>query len=314
MLSDLVIFTLAGVLFSHAKINLEKAAPFYMFRSFWIGLAFSALYAIIVYWYQGPEVLLWAADDSTMPSGFSPEVKQAIHIFVSYLIGYLLGSHGRMYSWLMLTGVYLGTGWIFYEHIRQNPYEYEKLFPFLLGFLGVWIASMRVSYVNKQKYYEQGKIIAQLFHPGKQRTMQALAEVILPPAPDLRPISGKDLPLGREYSTFLANANITQRIAHRVLTDVLLWSPLFTSGIPRRLTKLPRQKQEEILQKVENSKNFYIKISLSVIKMYLYQFYYGHPEVMDHFQYQPGCRGEYRKKKTWQSAPQSRGVLYGTDI
>lgn len=313
MLSDLVFFTFAGILYAHIMINPEKSAPFYMFRSFWIGLGMCSVYSIILYQWQGPSSLLWAADDSTMPAGFAPWVKFGLHLFTAYLIGYLLGSHGRRYSWLMLSGTWVIVGWLLAEHIAQSPMVYASIWPIPAGFFLLWLVSLKVARRNRDIAIEKGALIPQLLHPGKQRTLQALAEVILPPEPALRPISGKDLPLGREYSTFLANANIIQRIAHRVFIDVLNISPLFTIGTPRRLVKLSREKQELVLERVEESRVFYFKIALSVIKMYLYQFYYGHEKVTKHFNYEPGCLGENRKKIKWEMAPDTRGVLYGSD-
>ena len=324
-ITDFPISIFLGTLFSLFRADIEKEDPFYRFYSFWAGFGVWTFYALSsayayarwdhwmwLYYLQPPHIAFWGW-----------VLVYFLLYWIPFLTGYLIGAHGRKDSWMSLNASFLISGgslagmtYELWDRISviapDGNYQSDQAISifahaeyreFILTAGGVSLLLIFISWRVARRYYvsllEQGKITKHLLHPAKRRTLQCLAEVILPEAPDLRPISGKDLPLGFLVSPNLADFNFLNRIIFRLAIDFVNLSPLFYTGRPLRLENLKYADQVKILEKIDGSGIIAIKMPLKLIRMFLLQYYYQDQRVLDGLGYVGESLGIFRKKLRW---------------
>jgi hypothetical protein len=329
---DFPISVLLGLIFSMFKADLEKDDPFYRFISFWAGLGIWTFYAAsTIFAYNQWPYWMWMYHlEPPIITIWGWILIYIVLYGIPFLVGWLIGSHGRKYSWLSITifsGMSIGGFFIivykFWDRfsviapsLNYNSEEGISIFnhsgyqEHLLISFGVTASYIIFSYIISKGYYlrqlEKGLIEKQLLHPAKKRALQKIAEAILPEAPDLRKVVGKDLPhLAEDISRNNADWGLLNRIVIRLAIDFINLSPFFYTGKPLRLENLTNEKQAEILERMDRSSFFIVKITLKLIRVFIMLFYYQDQRVLDQLGYTGSSLGIFRKKIRWMN-PLSR--------
>ena len=239
---------------------------------------------------------------------------------VPYVMGYLLGSHGRRESWgvlylsifVVLFSMYflMSEFWDSrYKKLDGGQYildSSEWINLFIAGSGAVFMVTV-VAYFISRYYYiravENEKIKRHLLHPGKRRTLQKIAEAMLPDDKALRSISGKDLPLGDMFSEHLSDFNIINRLMVRASIDLVNFSPLLFKGIPFRFEFIAHEKQVALLEYIENHKSILMKVPLILIKTFMLQLFYADQRALDDIGYTGEGLGIARPYIRWFNQP-----------
>ncbi len=326
-LTDFPICIFIGLLFSLYRNNIERDDPFYRFASFWWGLIAMAIYSALVInsYSQWPE---WMWMYYIEP--IKIELAGWVYIlflayFIPYVVGYILGTHGRRNSWFVLFNSFVVILFIevyalhsFWDRYSYLMTEGQKVSIFevqawvqniSIGIGSLFLFCLISGLVARRRYIralESGKIVKHLFHPGKRRTLQTLAEAMLPEAPDLRRVSGKDMNIGYEFSVELADMNFLNRQMMRIFVEYMNSAPFIYKGYPIRFEFLSKEKQVEILDKMQYSKNITKKIPLTVLRMFILQIYYQDQRVLDELGYIGESWGMFRPHLRWMNVPEYR--------
>ena len=308
------------------KADLEKDDPFYRFFSFWAGLGIWTFYATTtIFAYRQWPYWMWMYHlEPPVISTWGWILIYIVLYGIPFLVGWLIGSHGRKYSWssiciffIISVGGFFALIYKFWERFSViapsldyksgegiSIFEHPEYQEHLIISFGVLVVYYIFSYIIAGRYYlrqlEKGTIVKELLHPAKKRALQKIAEAILPQDKELRKVAGKDFPLlSEKISRHYADLRLMNKIVVRLAIDFINLSPLFYLGRPLRLENLSNKQQVEILEKMDHSSIFIVKITLKLIRMFILLFYYQDQRVLDEFGYAGESLGIFRRKLRW---------------